>query len=213
MSHATLLILNGPGRGTRYDVYADEGETMIGRSVGTRIRVDDTEVSRQHAKISYDGPCLCVADLDSANGTFINGRSQRNARLRSGDTLRVGTTRLMFQLVLEKKPSTVSSQQVQFVDDSPSGQHSAIVQQVQSESGSSVSSLPDRRVGLELLYQVGRDEAKQLIRNHGGKAAGSVSKKTDYLVAGPGAGSKLKKAQDLGVEVLTEAEWLELASA
>jgi len=44
----------------------------------------------------------------------------------------------------------------------------------------------------------------------GAKTAGSVSKKTDYVVAGPGAGSKLAKAKDFGVAVLTEDEWFEL---
>jgi len=44
----------------------------------------------------------------------------------------------------------------------------------------------------------------------GAKAAGSVSKKTDYVVAGPGAGSKLAEAQKHGVQVLTEDEWLKL---
>ena len=53
-----------------------------------------------------------------------------------------------------------------------------------------------------------RDEAEELIRRHGGKAAGSVSKKTDYLIAGEAAGSKLTKAQSLGVTVLTEEEFL-----
>ncbi len=60
------------------------------------------------------------------------------------------------------------------------------------------------------LSQFTRDEAKELIRKHGGKASGSVSAKTSYLLAGEKAGSKLTKAQDLGVSVLTETEFLEL---
>jgi DNA ligase (NAD+) len=55
-----------------------------------------------------------------------------------------------------------------------------------------------------------RDHFKQLIENAGGKVSGSVSKKTDYVLAGDEAGSKLDKAKELGVKVIGEKELAKL---
>ncbi|HEX2793944.1 MAG TPA: NAD-dependent DNA ligase LigA, partial [Croceicoccus sp.] len=63
------------------------------------------------------------------------------------------------------------------------------------------------------LETMSRDEAKAQAERLGAKAAGSVSPKTDLVVAGPGAGSKLKKAAELGIEVIDEAAWAEIVAA
>lgn len=63
------------------------------------------------------------------------------------------------------------------------------------------------------LPTLSRNDAKSLIEAHGGKAAGSVSKKTDYVLAGEAAGSKLVKGQELGITIIDEAEFLQLIGA
>jgi len=77
---------------------------------------------------------------------------------------------------------------------------------------STAEKVDDRFAGMTFvltgtLERFGRKEAQALIEERGGKAAGSVSKKTTYVVAGEAAGSKLKKAQELGIPVLTEDEF------
>ena len=60
------------------------------------------------------------------------------------------------------------------------------------------------------LPTLSRNEATEMIEKFGGKASGSVSKKTSYVLAGEEAGSKLTKAQELGVQIITEEEFLKM---
>ncbi len=86
--------------------------------------------------------------------------------------------------------------------------HIKLVQPITKKSG---KMLTGKKIVLTgTLQRYSRDEAKELIRAHGGMVAGSVSKKTDYVVMGAEAGSKADEARALGVAILSEAEFLDL---
>ncbi|MEZ6122175.1 MAG: ATP-binding protein [Planctomycetaceae bacterium] len=158
MNPATLLVVSGPGRGTRFELPTDGGPSVIGRSVGSRIRIDDTEVSRRHAQVQIEGETFRIVDLGSANGLFVNGTRLKEATLRHGDTIRLGATVLAFQQPGSAEQWTAQGQ-VRLVDDA-AAPHSAIVQHVRADTGSSIAVWPAQRLGLELLHQV----AEELVR-------------------------------------------------
>jgi hypothetical protein len=75
----------------------DKRRVVIGRSKDCDIQVADPNVSRRHAEIRQEGSAYWVVDLDSTNGTEVNGRRLKRAKLRSGDTITVGSTQVVFQ--------------------------------------------------------------------------------------------------------------------
>ena len=156
MFRASLLVINGANRGSRYDIASDK-DAVIGRSVGCSLRLDDSEVSRQHAKITHTGDEFVLQDLGSANGTRVNGHILSRRTLCNGDNLQFGSTVLLFQLAEHDQPSITSLDQVRFIDDSRSVHESAIVQSVGIDESSAPVAEANHKYGLELLYHVAEE--------------------------------------------------------
>lgn len=89
-----LLTVEGVPPGA---VYTVEGTARIGRSDESDIVLNDPSVSRVHATIEIAAGRATLRDLDSTNGTFLNGRRIRAEALRDGDELKLGNTRLRFE--------------------------------------------------------------------------------------------------------------------
>jgi hypothetical protein len=70
---------------------------VIGRSKDVDVQVSDPNVSRRHAEVRQEGAAHWVVDLDSTNGTEVNGRRLKRAKLRPGDTITVGSTDVVFR--------------------------------------------------------------------------------------------------------------------
>ena len=71
--------------------------TVIGRSSACDLPLDDASASRRHAELRRRGANTVLVDLDSTNGTLVNGRRVREAPLRAGDRITIGTTTIVFE--------------------------------------------------------------------------------------------------------------------
>ena len=101
-----------------------------------------------------------------------------------------------------------------FAEDHNRDALDALLKQVTPEDEEPIGEISSPVAGKTIVFtgsleRMSRDEAKAMAERFGAKVAGSVSKKTDLVVAGPGAGSKLKQATDLGIEVIDEDAWFE----
>jgi hypothetical protein len=92
---ASLQLRQGQARPRRAELH--RAVTTIGRDRHNHVVVEDTLVSRRHCQIRRQGREFILEDLDSVNGTFLNGQRVTRERLRSGDVVRIGQTELMFQ--------------------------------------------------------------------------------------------------------------------
>ena len=89
---AYVIVIAGPNVGEMFKIDASQ---EIGRSPKVAISLTDTEISRVHAKLVVEGGKIFVEDLESTNGTFVNGDPVRRQLLADGDKIQVGTTTIL----------------------------------------------------------------------------------------------------------------------
>ena len=90
---AYLIVLAGADVGKMFKL--SEGETRIGRSHKADVRLDDDSISRLHVKVHLDGTRVEVEDLNSSNGTMVNGERITRHALKDGDKIRLGETTIL----------------------------------------------------------------------------------------------------------------------
>ena len=90
------LVIRVPNTGA---VFPFSGEVVVGRGAAADIALDHSTVSRRHASLRLDGATVVVRDLDSANGTYLNGERIFDAtRAEHGDILRLGVVELLLEV-------------------------------------------------------------------------------------------------------------------
>jgi diguanylate cyclase (GGDEF)-like protein len=92
--HSCILVLSGPEVGRT--VKLDQAKVIIGRADDADLRVDDDGISRHHAKLmSLPNGVVTLTDLESLNGTFVNGQPVRTRALEDGDRIQLGATTVL----------------------------------------------------------------------------------------------------------------------
>lgn len=97
-SHPALIVIDGDDRGKRF-TFEDKKSIRVGRSPKSDLRLNDNKVSRLHCQIEEDGDHHVIVDLDSANGTVVNGDRVKRVVLKEGDFIRLGFTMLKYDRV------------------------------------------------------------------------------------------------------------------
>ena len=91
---ASLFVIRGNDQGTRFEL--EDAVLRLGRDASNVLQIHDTEVSRHHAELRRGDDDFTIADLNSSNGTFVNGQKVHVHRLSSGDQIQVGGTLMLY---------------------------------------------------------------------------------------------------------------------
>lgn len=153
----TLFVIRGVDQGSRFEL--TEPTIRLGRDPSSSIPLHDTEVSRHHAEIRRIDGEYSISDLNSSNGTFINGQRIRQQQLTSGDQLQVGSTLMLYTGPAEESHEDLAD----IISISTPADRSHIVRSVTQQEGSKIfdleSELPENswlaraRSNLQVMYR------------------------------------------------------------
>lgn len=155
----SLFVIQGRDQGLRFPL--DEPLVGIGRVGGNAIQLHDTEVSRKHAVFEQAGDEFVLRDLNSSNGTFVNGQRVREKRLLSGDQVQMGRTLLLYTGTTESVAEAQGD--VSIVGSSGYDDGSRILHSISQSEGSDLLATPAdqtqspwlarARSNLQLMYR------------------------------------------------------------
>jgi signal transduction histidine kinase/pSer/pThr/pTyr-binding forkhead associated (FHA) protein len=141
-----LIVIKGTDEGRQFALNGDL--LPAGRDSSSRIRLTDTEASRRHAEFVRTADGYRVRDVGSANGTFVNNQSVRDALLQPGDHVQIGQTILVYTLDRgEQSPSTDLADRISLISRHEGELSSAIVKTIGETEGSRILAHPEQVEG------------------------------------------------------------------
>ena len=201
MNTVTLLVLEGVDKGR---VFRDLPiPVTIGREEGNVLRLNDERVSRYHAKIQYDEGDTILTDLDSTNGTRVNGATVQIRRLRPGDQLSIGRSMLLFGTMEE-----IEARRAAHVNAPAHGGGVQTIRAHELAEASGRRPSADLEALLPPEWSARDEEIPPLPNKLSGAQAARLSEIFDYLHRGLTSAVENIEANDEGTEVkLGFAEW------
>src|SRR3954451_17045518 len=156
----SLFVIQGRDQGTRFRL--DGSTVTLGRGTSNAVQLHDTEISREHAEFSRRGESYYIRDLESSNGTYVNGKPVEEHELASGDQLQLGRTLLLYTGVTEPRAEDLADK-IKFLSRSDDGDGSRIVHAMHQSEGSEILAPPDNetaspwlaraRSNLQIMYR------------------------------------------------------------
>ncbi len=129
---ATLTIVDGKQKGASFDV---DPPVKFGRSSETDITISDSRISREHGQIVKEEGIFYLEDLDSSNGTEVNGNSIERVRIKDGDRILAGTTEMAILLDQEEKMAYQDTEEQEVVPDAGQEEEEKEEEEKEEEEG------------------------------------------------------------------------------